>query len=403
MKKERKKNSADKILREITSILIWSYVLVDLFFFNLNIYLSSFFDSIEAVWFPWFRLLFAVIILIVMVLTLGTKRTVWIVFYVIFYPLRVIFYYLFIMIFRKPESLVVIVPTAIFWLKTFRTRVVSYIIACIGITLVLIKASVTISWIGISLCLIYIPIHYFLQIKKAISTSRYMSSFVESIRSSWQKSEATTVEKERSSLNEIEEGTEEYDKKKTDNIKSLLLLNSIHYFIAGKIKVATKNHVIELGLILSVCITFCITVLIYATCYYGLAWISPEHFNNNGSYWDFFNISFGALVHNSSPEFIPTSTVAQLLTPSEQICGVLLSFIVLFFLITVMRESFHESLNDIITKLESDHQNFESQLQQHYDISIPEAIDLIEANTKITDKMRVFIIRHTRVVNESDK
>jgi hypothetical protein len=223
------------------------------------------------------------------------------------------------------------------------------------------------------------------------------------VRSSWQKREEETTTKERRALDELEEGTEEYDTKKTSNIKNILLDSSLRYFIADRIKRAMENHVVELGLVSSVCISFCITVVIYATCYYGLAWISSEHFTNIGSYWDFIYVSFGALVHNSIPGFSPKSTVAQLLFLSEQVCGGLLFVILLFFLVTVMRESLRCSLNSVIADLESDYQYYRSQLLEHYGLEIAEAMKLIKAKTESGDKVRMFIIHNMRPTIEPDK
>lgn len=294
-------------------------------------------------------------------------------------------------------------PFVIDWWRHFKLRAASILIACIGATLVLADFGDPMRIGGVGCLVIYLVIHYVLQIKKTFLLARDLPKLGDTIVGTWDHAYSTMAHRDHDALQLLEPDSEAFTKKRLENIRGLLHKNAMQLWIAGKIQKAFDHHWLDVALISSVFCTFLVTVLVFTLCYSGISTLAPSSFSVTGSLWLHFFMSVNAIFHNSVDSIAPISQIAQVFFLAEEVCGFLLFSILVFLITTVMREGYRKGVELLVHRLTVDRREYEVQLSELYGLSVRDAIAQLESSPAFGERLNGFIKKYLGPTGNSGK
>ncbi|MCH8268766.1 MAG: hypothetical protein IH846_14730, partial [Acidobacteria bacterium] len=235
-KTQKERNLSLGRLREIVAISVWSFALVKLFIYDVDVLIATF---AGAPWLAKYKFFFIFGSLVGCRLLLGNKRFWLFVLYVVSYPLTVLFWKIPKIIFKKWEDILVLLPGIVPVLKSLKSRCITWflsITACLLILLNLGRIPTALSMFTILICL---GLHFWRRLKLAFAPSLFFGHATQFIS---RVSIHDALTKGIREADKLSPDSEEYSKKRSGNLYTLLLINHLCIFFSRKIKRVQESH-----------------------------------------------------------------------------------------------------------------------------------------------------------------
>ncbi len=168
---------------------------------------------------------------------------------------------------------------------------------------------------------------------------------------------------------------------RNSNFQFTVLLNRIYLFCAKKLSLFYKSKLTLCPILLEFFFTIIFMIITFAIINYGLFKIDPHSFDiaTDPLFFNFLYYSLLQLIHNSTPDLIPSSILAKILSMSEIVSGILILVITAGQLITIKKFKYENELNKSISDLKLQSDKIESLIITEYHIdSIGEAMKELE-------------------------
>ena len=168
--------------------------------------------------------------------------------------------------------------------------------------------------------------------------------------------------------------------------------------VAERLKRAAVSRKLDIYFIVSLLYTASLTVVTFAFEYLGLEKARPGSFNaiNNLGFWDFLGFSFNTIMTASVSPITPKSAVAQAMAHGELVAALLLLVILVFVVLTIIRERFREDVELTITEPKNGADLIEVHIQQQYKLTMPD----VELKALASERPVVNLLRRFRGLRE---
>ena len=379
------------VFRECLAIVFWTYLLIKLFVFDVDIYIV---DHLVPQ-FRWILNIRAFIILALlagMLIILGRKKFLGNVLYILGYPLVVLFWKLPVLAFRKWPLAIAFAPVIYRAISTSPTTFLLYTLA--ALSALAITASRDSAWLvaGMLGFFVFLLAHLYRSFREAYSegvTSRLsmiLRKFKEQIQNGMFDS-ATTPEARKA-----ESTQNTHMDRAPRNPTSLYLLRSVTDILIDKIRWVARSRKYDVYLVLSWLYTFAVTATVFAFEYFALGRIDPESFGSVASastFFGFFGYSLGNLLPTRISRIAPMSEFAILLTYTEEFCALLVFVILVFTILTAARESHKADLEQFSVELTGLAEAVDIRIAAVYSMSLYEVeIFLMRDSSDLVNSMR---------------
>jgi hypothetical protein len=384
IQKQKVKTKPIKLLRTLTrellAIIFWVYLVVTIFVFNIDSYLSrNIFSGCEWVVHYKFLIILGIIGLF-WAITKNSRFANWSL-YILFYPFVVVFWRIpTLAIKQKSWNLAfAIINSLISYFKKFKVNFL-FGTAFLITSIALVKGSNRfLLWASLLFIFVNLIIHYirkFIFVIRPSSIFRLHVKMFESVKKMGMKSTFVLTDDIKSlpvqNLNKEQLG------KWTQCLQMSVLFNRTCLFFAKKLRDYQKSGLNIASYVLSLLWLIIITVFSFSVLYYGLYKIYPDIFKIEGSnqFFTFFYFGFNNLLYNSIPEISPITPLSQGLVMIQKFFAFFLVAIFISLFISVNQQKHTEELNKVIEGLEDEGKSMESFIQTEYKISdISVAID----------------------------
>lgn len=154
-----------------------------------------------------------------------------------------------------------------------------------------------------------------------------------------------------------------------------------------------NSHKIDLYFILSLLYTFAFTVIVFALEYLALFTLDPGSFviSQGTSYWLFLVFSFNTLMTADLGLIKPQTAAAILLVNVELFTGLLILIILVFVMLTIIRERYNEELGLVIDELRRRVNAIESIMEEKFQISMTDAEAQVVTANPLVSKITIFL------------
>jgi len=307
-------------------------------------------------------------------LLLGNRRFLRGVAYIFFYPLVLILWKIPKLLFKNWVVLLVFSPAIHSMVTGFR---MNFILASFSVLAGLIVAASTesVSLIAaMTFLALYYCRHVFRKFRMAFQPASVFANLAEAIRKFWNLYKDKTLPDQVRVESLLDPTSDAYRAKTLENLNSLYLVNSLLLAIAEKLKRAAISRRLDIYFIASLLCTVLLTVAIFAFEYFGLEKIHPGSFLSpiKPGFWEFLSFSFNTMMTAGISPITPKSAIAQVMAHSELAAALLLLVILVFVVLTIIRERFREDVELTITELRNGAELIEGHIQQQYKLTIPD-------------------------------
>lgn len=389
----------EKITREIIAIGFWFYVFVKLFIFDMDQLVVNKFAP-EYAWI--LNLKFFILIGIVAIVWLFTKNKhilIWF-FYIIFYPVIVLFWKIPYFIFKQRSWVLAfaLLNAVISFFKSIKFNFIAIAFFLISVVAILIFSSPMLLWLSvlaILTILLIIYIHQFSLVFRPSSIFQVHLKIFSGIRRRGTPSFA--LDDEIRNL-PVEKLNEKQLEKWTTNLQMSVLFNRLCLFTAKKLQDYQKSGLNVVSYVVTLLLLVIITITAFGANFYGLYKIEGDFFNlaAEPTFFLFFYYSFNNLLFNSISEVVPVMTISQAAAMIESFFALFLVVILVSLLISVKSQRHSEELSKVIKKIEKEGESMEGFIREEYKLkSIGEAISELE---KLKASLVNFIYQITKSI-----
>jgi len=323
-------------------------------------------------------------------LILGGKYTRKIFIYFGAYPFIVLFWRLPKLLFKNWATLLLFAPAIETLISKFKWRFIMAsfaMLAVLGISLFTKPLPLVLGMIVLGA---YISLHYLFRIRVAYNPNSLFANIAPVMGRLWQHSIDTF--KAAAQPSEKAE-TPEYRSKQIQNLKNLYLNNLLWSYLATRLRLAVSSRRTDLYFILALIYTSILTVIVFGFEYWALYKLSPSSFSSAGPIriWEFFLLSFNAILHTQFTTLSATSGPALLLANLELGAGLLIGLFFVFVLLTSQRERYRQDLNTIGDQLTRSAREIETFLARELGLNLIEVeVKIIEADPTFSSTLKSF-------------
>ncbi|MDE2038275.1 MAG: hypothetical protein KGI69_03590 [Patescibacteria group bacterium] len=372
------------ILVEILAPLIWIYVFVKIFVFDIDNYLvNRFFPSFASV--LDFKFLILLGLLALILVTVKNKTFLKNFFYVLFYPLILILFGIPYFIFKQRSWVLAFafINSVITFFRTFKFNVVILAVYLITFVLSVYSSNHSILWGTTGILILVLTILYvrkFLAVFQPSMVFKTYLKFFPAIRKAVPTSFALDPTIKSLPIESLD--TKQKDALIT-NLQQSVLYNRACLFVSKKLQIYQNSKLNYLSYSISLILLIVATVLTFGVVNFALFKIDHSlfAFSQYPITFDFFYYSFSNLFH-APPNFISAiSPLSQGSIIVETIFEFLLLGLLISLFFSVKNEKYSVELNEVVKGLSSEGDSMESFIKEEYKLgTLKDAINrLIEA------------------------
>lgn len=404
---EKKKNgfiyNMSLIIRHILAILIWSYTLIKLFVFDVDVVIvTKFFpEHLEILN---YKLFLFIAILAIIVLTIKNKRVISWLLYIIFYPIILIFWKIPFFIFKQKSWTLAFafINAVISFFKSIRYTLIVSSLYIIFSAIIVISSNGIILWIATLAILLITLVTYarrFIFIFKPSSVFQFYSLIFSKIKKFGSTSASIFMLDEKIKNKPYAELDNKQMEVWVANLQTSVLYNRVCLFVAKKLRdyQTSRLNIVYyvfgiLGLIIS-------TVLSFSFINYGIYKINAHqfYFENIPTYFTFFYYSFNNLLFSSIKEISSVLPISQAISMIESFLSLALIGIFVTLLFSVKGEKHIEELNIAIADIENQGVEMEGFIKDEYKI-----LDIDEAMSELK-KLKAGMIKFIYIISDNLK
>ena len=359
-----------RTLREAIGVVLWTALIIEFFVVD--------FVGPATQQLPWlhelvhYRLLLILGLLSALLLLLGGRLFILFVGYIVAYPFVLVFWHLPKLLFRNWAMLIAFAPAIYSTIATFKWRFAFFTLALISATAILVSVDQRILICSMVFLGFYLVMHYIRRFRAAFSPSTVFRTWVDNIRASSDKLPASMYRMPE----DIKPGNPKYEEQLTQNLLGIYFASSMLLYLARGIKGVLQSRKLDIYYICSLVYTFMMTVLTFALLYFALEKVFPGSFKGlEGSpdFWSFLGLSFGTLWPGDISPLRGASSLAQTLRYAEHLASALIALLVVFVVLTSIRERHKRDLEILETELSNTSEAVGGYLADNYELTVAAA------------------------------
>lgn len=354
-------------IREITAIILWSIGILKLFIFDIDIWIAEQVAS-GASGYLYYRFFVILGIIATLWLILGNQRFIRIVVYILFYPFVVICYHLPRIIFSHWAMFIAFSPAIHSVVIMFKWNFVFTTLAIFAALSIQLTKTPPILYAAMTLLAFYLCYHFVKRFRVAFQPSTVFANIIPAVRNVWQNFKG----KEYMTLEGIEVGSNEYKKRQAQNLFQYYFVATLVRFVAEKLDEIIKSHKLDLYFICSLIYTLALTTVIFAFEYQAVESIKIGCFGGSQqlNFWTFLGYSFSTIMHYPLSSLQAISDVAIILSYIELIASLLILVLLVFVILTSIRERYKQDISDVIGEMEEVSDDIGTQIEETFQISV---------------------------------
>ncbi|MDP3149296.1 MAG: hypothetical protein Q8N83_09240 [Ignavibacteria bacterium] len=368
-------------LREIIGGILWSFLIVKIFFFDIDIF---FINAINPSWVVILNYKFFINlgILSILWITLGNDKFLKLISTILFFPWILLFWRI-PKIFWKSKSWIGVfasIGIVFTFFSTLKTNFMNFTVISFSVLVVWISYSQPLLIIAMIFLFLYLIYHYAKRFKYAFKPSHIFTIQSEVINRYWSNIKDYFKLAEDIKAADFDNMSAIQKEKWCNNLQYLLIVNRLFFFITSKLRKFQKSRLNIIYYFVSMFFTLIVTVIIFSLQNFALFKIDPNSFNAlpKGNFFFFIYYSFNTLFTNSINDFYPISDFARFLNSFETFFSFLFVAIVFFLFTTIIRDKHNEEITSVIETMTKKGHELEGLISVEYNMELLQAIRLVE-------------------------
>lgn len=372
-----------KALRECLAVILWLSIFIEVFITDIG-------DSVVAK-FPKGQFIFDYSLLIVLSfmaiswLILGNKRFARTFGYIVSYPFIIILLKVPKLFFKNWAVAIAFLPAIHQFISTFKASF------AIGVGVIVTATTVCLApndsplvAIGMIILGVHLFTHFYKKFKSAYSSKTIFTVIRDNISKIVEKFELHLDEDKP----EGDPESNEYKKKLGTALLQTYMFTTFLHLSIVRINEVINSRKMDLYFFSSLIWTFILSAFSFGVIYFGLFRIDSSHFSNaeSSGFWDFVGFSFTTLMTSSISTIAPATGMAQILTYIQLFVSLLLIVLLVFVILTSIREKYKKDLDDLLVDLEDAHDKSRNYVEANFELTA-EALEslLIQKNEQIME------------------
>jgi len=384
------------IFREFLCILFWVYTILKLFVFDLDVWLVEKFIPV-AHGLLYLKFLFIVGAGLIFWLIAGDKNFIMSTIYLAFYPFIICFWRIPKLFFHNWPGAVLFLVALGDFVKSFKIKLFIYFFAFLSAVLIILNINSFISVISILILMAFLAYRYITEFKMAFSSASFFKQ-ANKLYGDWIANRDNILLKDYLRLKIEAPHSPEYQTKSFSTLQVLLFTNYFMRFLGNKFKNFRKSKTIVFYFLSRLFVTLIITIWVFGCVYYALFNIIPESFTAALPFtlWQFYYSSFSILLGGSVGQFAPAHPIAQLIVVLEVFSRFVILTIPLSVWLGMYKDKHDSEIDLIIENLLKEASVLEDLIQREYQISLPEALAMVEKKEPAFTKVVVFFAEKSK-------
>lgn len=150
------------------------------------------------------------------------------------------------------------------------------------------------------------------------------------------------------------------------------MLTTCFHFAIEKLQEVIESRKLDLYFLSSLLWTFALSTVSFGVLYYGLNRIDGKHFAGaeSAGILDFVGFSFTILMTSGISSITPLSGEAQFLTYTQLFVSLLLIVLLVFIILTSIREKYKKDLDDLVNELGNANEQSRQYIEQNYELTL---------------------------------
>lgn len=374
-------DSVFKATRECIAIGLWISVFVEVFVTDIGDAVVASYPRAQFLFD--FSLLIVLSVMAVAWLALGNKRFLQTFGYIVSYPFVVIIWKLPKLFVKNWAVAIAFLPAIHQFMSAFKANFVIGVGVVIAATLVCLAPSDSqIVPAGMIVVGFHLFTHFYQKFKSAYSSETIFTVLRGNISKAIDKFE-NYIEKDKP---EGDPESDEYKKKLGNSLLHTYMFTTFLHLSIVRIREVINSRKMDLYFLSSLIWTFMLSAFSFGVMYFGLYRINGSNFVNtiDVGFWDFIGFSFSTLMTSSISTIAPATGMAQLLTYIQLFVSLLLIVLLVFIILTSIREKYKKDLDDLLIGLEDAHEKSRHYVEANFELTA-DALEsvLIEKNAQI--------------------
>ncbi len=387
-------------IRETLAILFWTYILIKLFVFDIDVFLMSKFLP-EYVWL--LNLKFFILIGGIALIWLVTKNKYilsWSL-YVFFYPAIIFFWKIPYFVFKLRSWVLAFafINAIISFFKYIKYNFITFALFLVSLSIIFNFSNEKLLWSASAIILVILLITYIYRLFLVLKPSSIFQVYTK-IFSEFRKNAVRSWTLDESIKNlPVKSLNQKQMETWTANLQMSVLFNRVCLFAAKKLRDYQNSGLNVISYVLTILVLTVLTVFSFAAINYGLFKIDSGLFSYSATpnFFTFFYYSFNNLIFNSIREITPILPISQTVSMIEYFLALFLVVIFVSLLFSVRSQRHTEELNELIKGIASQGKDMEGFIKDEYKInSIDDAMveleklkaDMIKFIYKITESIQ---------------
>jgi len=396
VKPERKKSKVAQAIafyiREFIAAGFWLLLFVKVFVFDVDLAVVHVFPRLAIVY-P-YKFFFILGFLAVSWITLGTKRFLKTIGYVLIYPFVLFLWRVPKQLFKNWALLVIFAPAIESVLFTLKWRFAFATAAVFAALTILNTEQHTVLVVSMSVLMVYLLVHYLLRLKVAFRPTALFSNIADFVNDMWRGQIDDYKRKDYAAHTGAgpQQG-EAYEKKRIENLKTLYLHTVMWSFFAKKLNETVSSRRTDLYFILAVLYSVVLSVLILGFEYAALAKVDPNSFRGaeNANLWSFMVFSFNTIMHTGFTRIAPNSDWAFALGNLELFAGIITLIFFVYVLMTSSKERYREDFKRLVHGLDQSSKEIERFFEKKLRMRLIDAeVKLVEHDPTFRETIKSF-------------
>lgn len=383
--------------RELVASTVWLFFAVKLLVYDVDLVVASNLHP-AAGYILKYKFFFLLGSTAVLWLVLGNRRFATVVIYVFFYPFVLLLWRVPKVLLKNWIVLLVFSPALHSMVTGFRMNfVVASFAILAGLSIITSKDPIFLLASMLFLAVFYCR-HLYRKFRMAFQPASVFANVAGVLRRCWAIYQTKIIPEQVKAEAQLDPTSEAYGAKLIENLNGLYTVNSILLIFAEKLKHAAISRKLDIYFIVSVLSTTLLTVIVFALEYLGLEKYKPGSFSGipKPGFWDFLGYSFSNLMTAGLSALAPHGVLAQVLSHLQLLAALLLLVILVFVILTSIRERYREDVELAISELKNGACLIEGHIQQQYRLSL---VDL-ELTTLVKQRSAVNFFRRCRGLHE---
>jgi hypothetical protein len=382
----------EKRLAEITSILVWLYLLIKIFIYDIdNYFLKTYLPKFS--WVLEYKFFIFLVLLVFLLFMLRTKKFFKLIAFILGYPLFLVFWRLPRLLFGNKNwmGLFVALGTSVSFFKSLSLNMAISTAVLVAGLLILVSDSKVVLFISMVVLFAYLLIHFIRRFSYSFKKFDIVTKLSKSILDFWTKIQESLRQGE---TQKQPVGSESIEKKKAEGranrLQWLLVLNKGCLFLITKLRYMQKSASTFIYYLVNLLGSVLITVLVFAFLNLGLYKIDHNAFSGQltGRFIDFFFYSFGLFFGSINSGISAAGDFPKILGVAEICFRFMVVVILLYYLFNIVREKHKTDIETSIVQLRQQGTELEQVIKGEYQLSVDEAIKEVE---KVKGSMLVLI------------